>query len=59
MTITPKMALTLGLLAGFATLAVLFAWLSGARYDVLAVLAAGCGLSIFALWLATSGARRF
>ncbi len=52
------MALTLGLLAGFATLAVLFAWLSGARDDVLAALAAGCGLSIFALWLATSGVRR-
>jgi hypothetical protein len=51
-------AMTLGLLLGFAALAVLFAWLDSARTDVMALLAAGCGVSIFTLWLATSRSQR-
>jgi biotin transporter BioY len=49
-----KLGLTLGFILGFAALAVVFSVLSGANEEVLAALAIGCAVSVFAIWLAGS-----
>jgi hypothetical protein len=49
-----KLSLTLGLILGFAALAVVFSVLGGVKQEVLAALAIGCAVSVFGVWLAGS-----